>query len=875
MPQEYFCTPISGHFSLAKIIAMNPRTPYAVLLLLAVFTTFHAYAYTPFSGEQQKALMMSSTRVVTSLAGSWERSTDDVEWTATYLPRSESVDGRISYRRSFVVEERSARSLSWNISFLGLADAAEVTINDKYVGKFFGGMVPFMAHIPDKVIRGGTNVIRIVVYPASDNSVRARKQQLFGQRIATGVVRELFLVGTPQISLGDVSTSIEAAAAGVRVRARTSALIGSPDRMIADSMQTANAGGSVSVTALLRSPTDNIVVGNAQQVVRVVKDRVVDVQFDLPVTSPRMWSPADPALYTLDLRIESNGRVIDELSVPVGLAIYAAGSTTSPSFLSLNGQPTFVKAVDYVEEVAGDGATVSCNQFERDVQLLRTLGVNCIHTLFTAPHPYLAYLCAKNGIMIVADFPVYDIPSDLLLADEIRARLLNTAERMTAAYERMPSLAMWNVASGLEQHIPATADFLRFMSTNVHRLSRRPVSQLVRFRSKSVVNTDIDAIIYHLDRFDESQEAIQSELQRCAKLGERPFALCFGKPVQPENRNGYADPISAEAQARYILMCYRALRASQSGGSFVWTLTDYSLNHSTMLTNTAGELMCTSGLASESREPRIAFAMYKAWLNDEKDPTLQAGLYTESNHAIFVATGLLLIIIMALMLNRSRRFREYAFRAVFHAHNFASDIRDQRILSRAQTVALAFVIAGTIAVLLTTLLYHARRSTEAEYLLMLLFPQEGLKTVLSTLAWRPDLGIVYTVLLVLLKQLAIAGLLRLVALFVRGRITFADTYIITVWSCIPVLFFLPFATILVRALDVSSVSLWLVLALITAVWVFIRILRSTVVVFDVKPLPLYAGAVVFVGVILLALSTTYNSSYAFFPYLWYYFSAVV
>jgi hypothetical protein len=190
-------------------------------------------------------------------------------------------------------------------------------------------------------------------------------------------------------------------------------------------------------------------------------------------------------------------------------------------------------------------------------------------------------------------------------------------------------------------------------------------------------------------------------------------------------------------------------------------------------------------------------------------------------------------------------------------------------------VALAFVIAGTIAVMLTTLLYHARRSTEAEYLLMLLFPQEGLKTVLSTLAWRPDLGIIYTMILVLLKQLAIAGLLRLVALFVRGRITFADTYIITVWSCIPVLFFLPFATILVRALDVSSVSLWLVLALITAVWVFIRILRSTVVVFDVKPLPLYAGAVVFVGVILLALSTTYNSSYAFFPYLWYYFSAVV
>lgn len=855
---------------------MNTRTFAGVVTALAILMASQVFAYSPISKEQQRVIMPSSTRIMNSLAGQWERSVDDNDWTTVYLPRSESYDGRITYRRSFSVDESSARSLSWNLSFLGLADAAEVTINDRYVGKFFGGMVPFMAHVPDKIIKGGTNTIRLVVYPASDNSVRARKQQLFGQRIATGIVRELFLVGTPQISLGDVRTHIEQVGSGARITARTTAQVGSSDRIVVnDSTQLSSNLASVTVTALLRSPVDGLISGTAQQQVRVVKDRVVDIQFDLAVSSPRWWSPSDPALYTLEFRIEANGRLIDDMSVPVGLAVYGAGSVASQGFLSLNNQPVFVKAVDYVEEVSGDGATVSCAQIEKDILLLRTLGVNCIHTLFTAPHPYLAYLCAKNGIMIVADLPVYDIPSDVLPSDEIRARLLSTAERMAAAYERSPSLAMWNIASGLEQHKPSTVDFLRFMSTTMHRLSSRPVSQLVRFRTKTVVKEQIDAIIYHCDRFDESQESVQSELQRCAKLGNRPFALCFGKPVQPENRNGYADPISAEAQARYILMCYRALRSAQSGGSFVWTLTDYALNHSTMLTNTAGEFMCTSGIADESREPRIAFAMYKAWLNDEKDPTLQAGLYTESNHSIFIGTGLLLIIIMALMVNRSRRFREYAFRAVFHAHNFASDIRDQRILSRTQTVMLGVVIAGTIAVMVTTLLYHARRSTEAEYLLMLLFPQEGLKTILSSLAWRPDLGILYTMILVLLKQVVIAGLLRLVALFVRGRITFGDTYIITVWSSLPVLFFLPFATILVRALDVSSVSLWLVLSLAMAVWVFIRILRSTIVVFDVPPIPLYAGATVFVAIVLLALSTTYNSSYAFFPYLWYYFSAVV
>ncbi len=835
-----------------------------------------AVDYTPLSQEQLHTLLPSSTRHITSLAGEWERSTDGSEWKVVTLPRSETYTGRITYRRQLNLDPGMVGRYVWNLYFLGLADGAEITINDQYVGKFFGGMVPFMARIPERVLKAGTNTVQFVIFPASDNALRCRKQQLFGQRYYTGVVREVLLVGTPPVSIGDVRTKVELQNDGAHVIASTVLQSGNIEKMVVDSMQKALANGAnLSLTAELHSPSDNSLVTSSTQQVRIARDRVIDIRFDMHVTNPELWTPQIPSLYNCIIRVSSGSQVIDDYTFPLGIVTVEEGNIAAQSLLSLNHKPLFVKSVDYVEEVNDIGATVSAGQFERDIQLLKTLGVNCIHTLFHAPHPYLAYLCSRNGIMIIADMPAYDLPGSVLGTDEVRARFQNVAERMISAYERCPALALWNIASGLQQDKQSTVEYLKSMSETFHNASSRPVSQLVRFRAKNIIGDKIDVMLFAEDRFSESQDALQSELSRLAKEANKPFALCFGKPLQPDNRNGYADPISEEAQARYILTCFRALRAAQAGGSLVWSLTDFQLNHSTMLTNTSGDYVCYCGLTNLNRDPRTAFAMYKAWLNEEKDPTLQAGTYSETNPGIFIIGGILLMLIMAFMVNRSRRFREYVLRSLIHPYNFYADIRDQRILSRAQTVTLAAIISCTIGIMFTTLLYHARMSTEAEYLLMLVFPQEGLKSIISRIAWSPDICIIVFSALSMIALTLCALLLRLVSVFVRGRIFFSDTYIITVWSAVPVILFLPFATVLFRALDFSSVLLWISIAAAVKMWILFRILRATSVVFDVNPIPVYSAAIIAIGGVVVSIGIVYNSSYSFFPYLKYFFATVL
>ncbi|MBL7973579.1 MAG: hypothetical protein JNJ85_01615 [Candidatus Kapabacteria bacterium] len=835
-----------------------------------------AQNYAPFNAEQLQVIMPSSTRYVTSLAGSWERSTDGNEWTAVTLPMSESYPGSVTYRRKLQIDGQLVQRYMWNLYFLGVSDAVEVTINGRLVGKFFCGMVPHMVRIPDKFIRAGANDIQLMVYPASDDAQRSRILDLFGQRAYGGVIREVLLVGTPQVMVQDVRSGVQLINGVAKVTISSNITAGTLDKVTVDSTQTISlTKAQLTVLTEIRKQETGEIAATASQAFTTEHDRSFDAKFVMDITNPTLWSPSDPSLYSLTVKVMVNGQTIDEYTAPLGLTSVQEGSMASQSWLTVNGQSIFIKGVDYVEEAPGGSATVSAQQMERDVQLLKTLGVNLVRVKFFAPNPYFMYLCMKYGILVVVDMPCYNIPANILGGEEVMARMKNIANLMLSAYERYSSLVAWNICEGLQQDKSETYLYVKTIADLFHASSSRLVSTAVRFRSKTVVTDNVDVHIFIEDKFVTTPEEIANELTRLSQIAAKPFALVFGKPIQPDNRSGYSDPISVESQARFIQTCCQGIKNTPAGGTIVWSLTDYSLNRSIMLTNTSGGHSCYSGLADINRQPRLAFEMYKAWINNENDPLLQPGNYSIASPYIYIVCGLLLIIVVIVMMNQSRRFREYLLRALIHPYNFYADIRDQRILSQAQTVALAAIISAIIGVILSTLLFHSRMSPVSEYMVMLLFPQESMKSFVSAIAWSPELGVTVITLFVVLNIIIVSLLLRLSAIFVRARIYFSDTFIITVWSALPVVLFLPFATVLYRALDFTAVSLWLGFGLIVTLWVIYRLLRATSVVFDVNPIPVYGIGLLVIGGFFFIIGLSYNITYAFYAYIKFFFNVIV
>ncbi|MBL7999857.1 MAG: hypothetical protein JNL32_14620, partial [Candidatus Kapabacteria bacterium] len=368
------------------------RAILVAALCVLLCSSIAANAYTPLDATQLKAVMPSTTRYVMSLAGDWERSIDGNEWTVAKLPMSESYSGKITYKRTLQIDPALVGRYMWNLYFLGLSDAVELTVNNQYVGRSFGGMVPFMVRIPDKYIKAGKNDIQLEISPASDEAVRMRKLDLFGQRSYTGVVREILLVGTPQAMVGDIRTSVKFTNGDAQVNIISNIVTGALDRLSSAADSSGRAieltTSQLSIDAELRFDETGTVVATGSQSLAVARDRSTDANFSFRVTNPALWSPLSPQLYTLTISIKANGITIDEMNAQIGMVSVQDGNLSSQSLLSMNGSPLFVKAVDYVEDAPGGGATITADGLERDVQLMKTLGVNAIRTRFFAPHPY-------------------------------------------------------------------------------------------------------------------------------------------------------------------------------------------------------------------------------------------------------------------------------------------------------------------------------------------------------------------------------------------------------------------------------------------------------------------------------------------------------
>jgi len=300
------------------------------------------------------------------------------------------------------------------------------------------------------------------------------------------------------------------------------------------------------------------------------------------------------------------------------------------------------------------------------------------------------------------------------------------------------------------------------------------------------------------------------------------------------NHNGYSDPLSIEAQAHYILNSFYVSQDEKSAGNVINSFNDYILDNPALVINNEDMYLCSSGLVSRKREQRLSYNTLQSVFNNEKKPLLNAGSYTEKTPVTFIIVGIVLGIVLVLLINRFRRFREYLFRSMLRPYNFYADIRDQRIMSTVQTALLGVVISATLGIYLSSLFYYFRTDIVPQYIFALFFPQAGFQEWFFRLIWMAELNLVVLTILIFLVAGFIALIIRGMSFFSRNKIFISDTFTIVIWSGVPFLVLLPFSIVLTRLLVYSPAfsTLSVVILAISLVWVWMRILKSTSVVFD-------------------------------------------
>jgi beta-galactosidase len=331
----------------------------------------------------------------------------DVDWRTLDLPHDWSIEGPFDekepssscgaylptgigwYRKRFRLPD-SYKGKKLTIEFDGVYQLSEVWINGQFLGQRPYGYVPFFYDLTPHLKFGRENVIAVKV----DNSHQTNCRWYTG----SGIYRHTWLLSTSKVHIAHWGTFVssqqvskEAATLRVSTRIR-------------------NESESAVRCTLVTSMTDRD--GNAVQSAEAGQDIAAAQEYEcveqLKVTTPHLWSAANPYLYKVQNTVRIQGRVVDEYETPIG--IREAFFDADRGFL-LNGERVKLNGVCLHHDGGCVGAAVPERVWERRLGILKEMGCNAIRT---SHNPYAAEfldLCDRLGFLVMNEaFDEWKVP---------------------------------------------------------------------------------------------------------------------------------------------------------------------------------------------------------------------------------------------------------------------------------------------------------------------------------------------------------------------------------------------------------------------------------------------------------------------------------
>jgi hypothetical protein len=556
-------------------------------------------------------------------------------------------------------------------------------------------------------------------------------------------------------------------------------------------------------------------------------------QVSVPLASPRLWSPESPDLYLVKclLVAEFRGRdtVLDEFHQNHGLrAIELSGGG-----ITVNGRRTALRGVVWNEDHSAYGAALTYAEMEKDVVLMKNLGANVVRFGHHPPHPYMLNLCDRYGLFALVELPLPGVPSAVLAEDVITETASAMLREMISRDRHHPSLLAWGLGDDLDVTSATTREFLEPLAGLARSLDGRPLYYGSRALKNDVCADLADVVLLHSTAADAKD--FRRELEEWKRLHPgRPVVVGkMGTEVQPDNRNGYSDPLSYEAQARFFLQRLEAAKSAGVDGVVLTAFNDWKTDRPSLMVRSGDPWIATMGLVGQQREKRLAYDAVRAAFRGEKFAAIPIGGHSSNAPIVYVVVGLVVLLGVAYVYNASRRFRDSLVRSSFNAFNFFTDARDQRMVSVLQSLLLAVAAALGLAVVVSSLLYRFRTHWVLDNLLSHLTVYDDVKEQVIRIVWDPLTSILAVTAIVLAAQVLLWLLLLALGPFLRTRLSAYNAFVLATWPAAPLLLLVPVGMIVYRITESSVYVLpALLLPLLLLGWTALRLLKGLAVMTD-------------------------------------------
>ncbi len=370
---------------------------------------------------------------------------NDAQWRQLDLPHDWSIEGQFSenapsgtgggalpgglgwYRKTFTIPLTS-KGKEIFIDFDGVYRNSEVWINGHHLGKRPYGYISFAYELTPHLIYGGRNVIAVKV----DNSQQPNSRWYSG----SGIYRNVWLTTLDPVHVeqwGTYVTTPEVNTQSATVVIKTKVSNGS------------KSAAPVNLTTIIQD-------ANGREVARSVakevtgKDSHAEVSQTLKVSSPTLWFDDRPYMYKVVSQVQQGAKIVDRYETPLGIRSFIFD--VNKGFI-LNGRPVKIRGVCNHHDLGSLGAAVNTRAIERQLEMLKEMGVNGIRTSHNPPAPELLELTDKMGFIVMDEaFDMWKIQKTKfdyhLDWDEWHKRDL---EDMVLRDRNHPSIFIWSIGN--------------------------------------------------------------------------------------------------------------------------------------------------------------------------------------------------------------------------------------------------------------------------------------------------------------------------------------------------------------------------------------------------------------------------------------------
>ncbi|NJB83549.1 beta-galactosidase GalB [Wenyingzhuangia aestuarii] len=359
---------------------------------------------------------------------------DDSNWRTLNLPHDWGIEGPfradlpnqtgklpwagIGWYRKVFTATKSDLSKKVFVEFDGSMSNTSVFVNGGYVGEWAYGYSSFRFEI-SRYLKQGNNTIAVRL-----NNKEASSRWYPGG----GIYRNVHLVKTNPTHIAHWGTFV------------TTPNVSTKEATIEITTEVVGVKKDVEVMHEIYTAGNNAV--------KVAEQKIPYYQpSSITISNPKLWDLENPNLYTLKTTLTKKGKVLDVYKTTFGIRSIEYNANG----FFLNGKKVRMNGVCQHHDLGPLGTAVNVRAMERQIEILKSFGVNAIRTAHNPPAPEFLELCDKMGVLVqVEAFDVWGKKK----VDNDYASLFGAWHKkdlitMVKRDRNHPSVVMWSTGNEL------------------------------------------------------------------------------------------------------------------------------------------------------------------------------------------------------------------------------------------------------------------------------------------------------------------------------------------------------------------------------------------------------------------------------------------